>query len=227
MKFANMRLVNILSLSAPIIVIITALGSIQAEQPPSDKVKIEFHLINTIAINSKNQCLPVLQIRTFAVDYTNNRFLKDNEPFRFIAGSFHYFRALPETWRIKLRTMRAAGLNAVTTYIEWSLHNPRDGVYIWDGIGDIERFIQLAADEDLYVILRPGPYICAERDNVNKCSMKIFPAKMCSIRMCRMVSFSGRHSILAIHQISKHQNANHRFKCVRLLISRSPLCACI
>lgn len=101
------------------------------------------------------------------MDYTNNRFLKDNEPFRFIAGSFHYFRALPETWRTKLRTMRAAGLNAVTTYIEWSLHNPRDGVYIWDGIGDIERFIQLAADEDLYVILRPGPYICAERDNVN------------------------------------------------------------
>lgn len=120
------------------------------------------------------------QIRKFAVDYTNNQFLKDNEPFRFIAGSFHYFRALPETWRTKLRTMRAAGLNAVTTYVEWSLHNPRDGVYIWNGIGDIERFIQLAADEDLYVILRPGPYICAERDNVNRCLNvfgNIYPAK--------------------------------------------------
>lgn len=53
--------------------------------------------------------------RTFEVDWSNDRFLKDGEPFRFIAGSFHYFRAHPETWQRKLRTMRAAGLNAVTT----------------------------------------------------------------------------------------------------------------
>lgn len=60
--------------------------------------------------------------------------------------------------------MRAAGLNAVTTYVEWSLHNPKDGVYSFEGIGDIEQFIKYAAQEDLLVILRPGPYICAERD---------------------------------------------------------------
>lgn len=108
--------------------------------------------------------------RTFIVDYTNNRFLMDGKPFRFISGSFHYFRALPETWQTKLRTMRAAGLNAVVTYVEWSLHNPRDGVYNWDGIADLERFVQLAVEEDLYVILRPGPYICAERDMVTTTS---------------------------------------------------------
>ncbi|EDW66604.1 beta-galactosidase [Drosophila virilis] len=102
--------------------------------------------------------------RTFVVDYENDRFLKDGLPFRFISGSFHYFRAHPDTWSRHLRTMRAAGLNAVTTYVEWSLHNPRDGVYVWNGIADLERFIRLAVDEDLLVILRPGPYICAERD---------------------------------------------------------------
>lgn len=53
--------------------------------------------------------------RKFEVDYEHNRFLKDGEPFRFIAGSFHYFRAHPDTWARHLRTMRAAGLNAVTT----------------------------------------------------------------------------------------------------------------
>lgn len=63
--------------------------------------------------------------------------------------------------------MRAAGLNAVTTYVEWSLHNPKYGNYTWDGMADLERFIQLAVQEDLYVILRPGPYICAERDFVS------------------------------------------------------------
>lgn len=73
---------------------------------------------------------------------------------------------MPNTWGHKLRTMRAAGLNAVSTYVEWSLHNPEDGVYKWDGIADLMRFIQLAAEEDLLVLLRPGPYICAERDMV-------------------------------------------------------------
>lgn len=105
--------------------------------------------------------------RSISVDYENNQFLKDGKPFRFIGGSFHYFRALPETWQRKLRTMRSAGLNVVTTYVEWMLHNPTDGFYTWDGIADLERFIQLAAQEDLLVILRPGPYICAERDNVS------------------------------------------------------------
>lgn len=107
----------------------------------------------------------LLQIpRTFEIDYNNNTFLMDGKPFQFIAGSFHYFRALPQTWQRKLRTMRAAGLNAVTTYVEWSLHNPKDGVYDFTGIADLEQFVELAAQEDLYVILRPGPYICAERD---------------------------------------------------------------
>lgn len=93
-------------------------------------------------------------------------FKTNSEPFRFIAGSFHYFRALPETWQQRLRTLRASGLDTVTTYVEWGLHNPKDGVYNWEGIADVERFIRLAAAEDLYVILRPGPYICAERENV-------------------------------------------------------------
>lgn len=106
------------------------------------------------------------QARSFRVDYENNQFLKDEKPFRYVAGEFHYFRALPQTWSTKLRTLRAAGLNAVTTYVEWSLHNPTDGNYIWDGIANVEEFIRLAAEEDLLVILRPGPYICAERDMV-------------------------------------------------------------
>lgn len=55
--------------------------------------------------------------------------------------------------------MRAAGLHVVTTYVEWSLHNPKDDVYDFTGIADIEQFIQLAQQEDLLVILRPGPYV--------------------------------------------------------------------
>jgi beta-galactosidase len=61
--------------------------------------------------------------------------------------------------------LKAGGLNAVDLYVQWSLHNPEDGVYNWDGIADIENIVQIAHEEDLLVILRPGPYICSELDN--------------------------------------------------------------
>uniref|UniRef100_A0A1A9W869 Glycoside hydrolase 35 catalytic domain-containing protein n=1 Tax=Glossina brevipalpis TaxID=37001 RepID=A0A1A9W869_9MUSC len=121
-------------------------------------------VVITLVVNlSKAEELP--QRRQFTIDNETNSFLMNGEPFRYVSGSFHYFRALPEVWRKRLRTMRAGGLNAVDTYIEWSLHNPQDGVYEWSGIADIEKFVQLAEEEGFYVILRPGPYICAERDN--------------------------------------------------------------
>ncbi|XP_065080927.1 beta-galactosidase-like [Ochlerotatus camptorhynchus] len=102
--------------------------------------------------------------RSFTIDYEHDTFLMDGKPFRFVSGSFHYFRALPGSWRQILRSIRAAGLNAVMTYIEWSTHEPTEGQYKWNGIANLEQFIQIAEEEDLYVILRPGPYICAERD---------------------------------------------------------------
>lgn len=102
--------------------------------------------------------------RSFKIDYERDTFLMDGKPFRFVSGAFHYFRALPGSWRQILRSIRAAGLNVVETYIEWSTHEPTEGQYTWDGIANLEQFIQIAQEEDLYVILRPGPYICAERD---------------------------------------------------------------
>lgn len=90
----------------------------------------------------------------------------DGRPFQYASGSFHYFRALPEVWGDRMATMKNAGLNVLDTYIEWSLHNPAENRYHFGGMANVERFLELAVEHGLYVILRPGPYICAERDNV-------------------------------------------------------------
>lgn len=90
----------------------------------------------------------------------------DGKEFQYVSGSFHYFRAVPDAWEDRLKTMRAAGLNALDTYVEWSLHNPQENVYDFEGMADVERFLTLAQQQGFYIILRPGPYICAERDNV-------------------------------------------------------------
>lgn len=100
--------------------------------------------------------------RSFKV--VGDEFYMDGKPFRYIAGSFHYFRQQPEAWESTIRKMAAGGLNAVQTYVAWNLHEPHKGEYNFEGMADIKRFISLCKKYNMYVILRPGPYICAEWD---------------------------------------------------------------
>ncbi|MCX5408894.1 beta-galactosidase [Streptomyces sp. NBC_00335] len=89
-------------------------------------------------------------------------FTLDGEPFRLLSGGLHYFRVHPDQWADRLRKARLMGLNTVETYVPWNLHQPRPDRFTLDGGLDLPRFLDLAAAEGLYVLLRPGPYICAE-----------------------------------------------------------------
>jgi beta-galactosidase len=95
---------------------------------------------------------------------SKNQFLLAGEPFRILSGALHYFRVLPETWRDRLEKMRVFGLNTVETYVAWNLHEPRPGKFRFDGMLDIVKFIETAAEVGLKIIVRPGPYICSEWD---------------------------------------------------------------
>lgn len=92
----------------------------------------------------------------------NNQFFLDDTPFQILSGAVHYFRVVPEYWEDRLRKVKAAGLNTVETYIPWNFHERQKGVFTFTGNADIERFIKLAGELGLYVIIRPSPYICAE-----------------------------------------------------------------
>jgi beta-galactosidase len=67
-----------------------------------------------------------------------------------------------EYWRERLKMARAMGLNTVSTYVFWNMQEPRPGVYDFSGNRDLADFVRMAQEEGLYVILRPGPYACAE-----------------------------------------------------------------
>jgi beta-galactosidase len=92
----------------------------------------------------------------------DGQFLLNGKPFRIISGEMHYARIPRAYWRDRLRMAKAMGLNAVTTYVFWNVHEPHPGVYDFSGNLDIAEFIREAQQEGLYVILRPGPYACAE-----------------------------------------------------------------
>ncbi|NXK62189.1 BGAL galactosidase, partial [Sylvietta virens] len=100
--------------------------------------------------------------RSFQLDYEHNCFRKDGAPFRYISGSIHYARVPRPAWRDRLLKMYMSGLSTVQVYVPWNYHEPLPGVYDFTGNRDVEAFLDLTAELGLLVILRPGPYICAE-----------------------------------------------------------------
>ncbi len=93
-----------------------------------------------------------------------DHFELDGKPFQIISGAIHYPRVPRAYWRDRLRKARAMGLNSVETYVFWNMHETTPGKFDFSGQNDIAEFIREAQQEGLFVILRPGPYVCAEWD---------------------------------------------------------------
>lgn len=102
---------------------------------------------------------------SFVIDYDNNQFLKDGQPYRYISGSMHYFRVPNEYWVDRLTKLKAGGLNAVEFYIPWNVHEPEEGKFYFEGDADLLRFVKLCKTIGLDVIMRMGPYTCGEFEN--------------------------------------------------------------
>ena len=97
---------------------------------------------------------------TFAIGA--NDFLLDGSRFQIRCGEIHAARVPKEYWRQRLKMAKAMGLNTVCAYLFWNLHEPRPGQFVWTGQADDAEFCRIAQEEGLWVILRPGPYACAE-----------------------------------------------------------------
>lgn len=98
------------------------------------------------------------------LEIKNGKLYMDGEEFHIYSGAMHYFRIPEEYWHDRLLKLKAAGLNTVETYVPWNYHEPKKGHFNFAGMLDIEKFIKAAQKIGLYVIVRPGPYICAEWD---------------------------------------------------------------
>lgn len=99
---------------------------------------------------------------TFAVE--GDHFALDGKPFVIRSGEMHYPRVPRQYWHDRMKKMRALGLNTLTTYVFWNLHEPKPGVWDFQGDLDLGAYLKAAQEEGLFVLLRPGPYVCAEWD---------------------------------------------------------------
>ena len=109
----------------------------------------------------------ILTITAFAQKHTfeikDGNFIYDGKPIQIHSGEMHFARVPKPYWRQRLQMMKAMGLNTVATYVFWNYQEPSPG--IWDFKSDnrnIAEFIKIAGEEGMMVILRPGPYACAE-----------------------------------------------------------------
>ena len=89
-------------------------------------------------------------------------FLLNGQPFIVKAAEVHYPRIPRPYWEHRIQMCKALGMNAVCIYIFWNIHEQREGQFDFTGNNDVAEFCRLAQKNGLYVIVRPGPYVCAE-----------------------------------------------------------------
>lgn len=113
-----------------------------------------------LALAAPSLCLRAEPTPSFTA--AHGQFLLDGRPFRIISGEMHPSRIPRADWSERLKMAHAMGLNTVTIYTFWNAHEPTPGAFDFSGQNDIAAFVREAQQEGLYVILRPGPYVCAE-----------------------------------------------------------------
>ena len=123
------------------------------------------HLLFSLALAASFLCCNSLaaapaQPGSFKVG--NKTFLLNDKPFVVKAAEVHYPRIPREYWDQRIKMCKALGMNTLCIYIFWNSHEQQEGVFDFTGNNDIRAFVQLAQQNGMWVIVRPGPYVCAE-----------------------------------------------------------------
>ena len=113
-----------------------------------------------IACSMSMQAAPKQKPGTFEAG--NKTFLLNGEPFTVKAAEVHYPRIPKEYWEHRIDMAKALGMNTLCLYVFWNIHEPKEGQFDFTGNNDIAEFCRLAQKHGMYVIVRPGPYVCAE-----------------------------------------------------------------
>ena len=122
--------------------------------------KILFVLFSCLLVTADLSAKPITGKHTFEVG--SEAFLLDGKPFVIRCGEMHFARIPRALWRHRIQMIKACGFNAVCAYMFWNNHERVRGEYDFSGERDVAEFCRVAQEEGVWVVLRPGPYTCAE-----------------------------------------------------------------
>jgi len=95
--------------------------------------------------------------------FSDTEFILDDEPFQIISGEMHPARIASDSWRQRIQMAKAMGCNTISAYIFWNYHETEEGIFDFTTENrNLSEFIKIVKNEGMWLILRPGPYVCAE-----------------------------------------------------------------
>lgn len=119
------------------------------------KLIIVFLVMTSFSVNAQKSK------HTFTLGTSD--FILDGQPFQIISGEIHPARTPVEYWRHRIKMAKAMGCNTISAYIFWNYHESEEGVYDFTtGNHNLAEFMRIVQEEEMWLILRPGPYVCAE-----------------------------------------------------------------
>ena len=119
-------------------------------------------LLSLLAIISFALSINAKQPTIHTFTQGDGTFLLDGKPFIVKAAELHYARIPREYWDHRIKMCKALGMNAICAYVFWNYHEPQPGVWDFSGNHDLAAFMELCKKNGMWVIVRPGPYVCAE-----------------------------------------------------------------
>lgn len=101
----------------------------------------------------------------FSFSADGSQFLMNETPFQIRSGEMHPARIPLQYWQHRIRMAKAMGMNTIAVYLIWNYHEVNEGEFDFESENrDIAAFIRLCQREGMWVLMRPGPYVCAEWD---------------------------------------------------------------
>ena len=122
----------------------------------------KFHIKTIIATLVLSLATLTAQARGGDFTVGKNTFLLNGQPFVVKAAELHYPRIPRPYWEQRIKMCKALGMNTICLYVFWNIHEQQEGKFDFTGNNDVAAFCRLAQKNGMYVIVRPGPYVCAE-----------------------------------------------------------------
>jgi beta-galactosidase len=147
-----------LSISLKAVTVMTAVWAFMPADPALSSPRLAGPRLN------QETQTPQAAIPKHSFGFQGTEFALDGKPFQMMAGELHFQRIPREYWKDRLLKARAMGLNTVGTYVFWNALEPEPGQWDISDRNDLGAFIKTAQEAGLWVLVRPGPYACAEWD---------------------------------------------------------------